>query len=206
LTENAPLDQYGNPLPWYTYPAVHYLYSLDFSKSKVLEWGGGSSTVFWGKRAKTVFTVEHDPVWFQQIVEKANSLPVHVALLEEPKTYISLPSFANDQVFDVVIVDGVYRADCAKVAVERLASNGLIVFDNSDWFPKTCGWLRSQGLIQVDLNGLTPTTWTTSVTTLFLRPNFVPIPKFNQFSDSSSARLVRDYDRHPLYGRIGTQE
>lgn len=35
------IDKDGNPIPWYTYPAIEYLSNLDFSNKIILEWGGG---------------------------------------------------------------------------------------------------------------------------------------------------------------------
>lgn len=35
------VDKDGNPIPWYTYPAIEYLSNLDFCNKTILEWGGG---------------------------------------------------------------------------------------------------------------------------------------------------------------------
>lgn len=35
------IDREGNPIPWYTYPAIEFLNSLDFSNKSVFEYGGG---------------------------------------------------------------------------------------------------------------------------------------------------------------------
>ena len=39
------LDREGRPIPWYTYPAIEYLASLDLSGMKVLEYGSGNSSL-----------------------------------------------------------------------------------------------------------------------------------------------------------------
>jgi hypothetical protein len=57
------VDADGNPLPWYTYPAIEYLRQLDFSDKTVFEYGSGMSTVFWAGKAKHVVSVEDDEQW-----------------------------------------------------------------------------------------------------------------------------------------------
>jgi hypothetical protein len=52
----------GTPLPWYTYPAIDFLTQRDFSGKNVLEFGGGQSTLWWSARARSVLTIEEDPV------------------------------------------------------------------------------------------------------------------------------------------------
>lgn len=42
------VDKDGNPIPWYTYPAIEFLNSLDFSSKNVFEYGTGNSTLWWG--------------------------------------------------------------------------------------------------------------------------------------------------------------
>lgn len=206
LVENLPVDKKGHPLPWYSYPAIHYLESLDFSKSSVLEWGGGHSTYFWGRRAKSVTTIEHNQAWAERISESLDSLPVQIIFLDEPRTYIDLPPFLDEQSFDLIIIDGLYRADCARTAVKRLAPGGVVVLDDSDWYPKTCAWLRSQGLIQIDFDGMTPTAWTTSTTSLFLDRNFAPTPVFEELPGPSRAGLVRRFDDDSLVGTAGERD
>jgi hypothetical protein len=61
------VDKFGNPIPWYTYPATEYLSHLDFSRLTVFEYGSGNSTLWWAKRAKSVFSVEDDKDWFEKI-------------------------------------------------------------------------------------------------------------------------------------------
>lgn len=43
-----PIDAKGNPVPWYTYPAIEFLEQLDFTNKIVLEYGSGNSSLYWG--------------------------------------------------------------------------------------------------------------------------------------------------------------
>ncbi len=67
------IDKDGNPIPWYTYPAIEYLENLDMTDKRVLEWGSGNSSLFWAKRAKEVISIENDKEWFEKI--NAKKLP-----------------------------------------------------------------------------------------------------------------------------------
>lgn len=39
------INKNREPIPWYTYPAIEYLSSLDFSNKNIFEYGGGNSTL-----------------------------------------------------------------------------------------------------------------------------------------------------------------
>ncbi|HAJ60075.1 MAG TPA: hypothetical protein DCP31_13100, partial [Cyanobacteria bacterium UBA8543] len=64
------VDKSGNPIPWYTYPAIEYLNQLDFTDKKIYEYGSGNSSLFWAKRAKYVTSVENNQDWYSLIKNK----------------------------------------------------------------------------------------------------------------------------------------
>lgn len=51
-------------LPWITFPAISMLKKKLTNSSKVFEFGGGGSTLFFLDHAATVVTVEHNPEWY----------------------------------------------------------------------------------------------------------------------------------------------
>lgn len=55
-----PIDRSGNPMPWFTYPAIEYLDSLDLSKANVFEWGSGNSTAYLASRCSSIESVQSD--------------------------------------------------------------------------------------------------------------------------------------------------
>ena len=165
---HAPVDGQGNPTPWYTYPAIAYLSQLDFSESAVFEYGAGNSTLWWGARSRRVVSVESAHDWAWNVSRQADALPVEILEVTGRDEYV----LALDGVFEVIVVDGDWRGACAERAVAALATGGLIVLDNADWYPGTCAMLRATNLIQVDFSGfgpVNPYTWTTSV---FLHRDF----------------------------------
>lgn len=174
LKHRLPIDGERNPLPWYTYPAIEYIKQLDFSHTEVFEYGSGNSTIFWSKLAKKIISIEHNRQWYETISPKLDS-NVELKLIEDEGSYIrAIEAYGN---FDVVIIDGAYRQECAEVALKKLKPGGIILLDNADWYVETAKLLRDSNLIQVDMTGLGPINayaWTTS---LFLHREFSFKPK-----------------------------
>ncbi len=70
------MNSISDQQPWITFPVIDFLKSSVHLNSRVFEYGGGGSTLFFINRAKEVVTVEHDPEWFtrlQQILLKQSS-------------------------------------------------------------------------------------------------------------------------------------
>jgi hypothetical protein len=157
------IDSNCTPIPWYTYPAIEYLKQLDLSDKTIFEYGSGNSTRFWAQRCKKLISVEDNKEWFEKI--KA-SIPdtVEYCLFEEREKYIeSIRQFPNE--FDIIIIDGSHRYDCAVEALKKLRDDGFVILDNSDWRELSSKLLRSADLIEVDMSGFGPIngyTWTTS--------------------------------------------
>lgn len=184
------IDRWGNPIPWYTYPAIEFLNSLNFSNKSVFEYGGGNSTLWWAKKVLNIVSVEHDPEWFAKIESKlqVNYRNVKLILERDKDSYINT-ILKSDLKFDVVVIDGRWRGDCAKVIGEKLnfKEGFMIILDNSDWYPKTTKYIREKyDTIQVDFHGfgsINSYTWTTSI---FLSRNFTfEFKKQNYFSVSA---------------------
>ncbi|MBP1465725.1 class I SAM-dependent methyltransferase [Candidatus Chloroploca sp. M-50] len=168
----------GEPTPWYTYPAIEYLDQLDFTEKTVFEWGAGNSSRYWARSAKSVVSVEDDPIWYRKIQQyRSDNLDIH--LIQDKQRYIDAIR-QNDQKYDVIIVDGSYRHQCALIAPLFLREGGVIVLDNSDWYPDSAKFLRDAGLLQVDFSGFVPVALLTSTTSLFFRRDFSVSSKSNQ--------------------------
>ena len=128
--EGRPLDGEGRSIPWYTYPAIEFIRSLQLNESKVFEYGAGNSSVFWAGCTKKVIAVENDPAWADEIRLK-NISNLTVLTMESREDYINAPT-SIDEIFDIVIIDGRYRKDCANIATKIISEHGIIIFDNSD--------------------------------------------------------------------------
>src|SRR4051812_14883663 len=58
VSRRTPLDL---EIPWFSYAAIDFLDAALRTNMTVFEYGSGGSTLFFAKRAKSVFTVEDNP-------------------------------------------------------------------------------------------------------------------------------------------------
>lgn len=168
-TTMSPLDSAGNPLPWYTYPAIHFLSQFNWSASSVFEYGCGLSSLYWASRAAHVYSVESDSAWAERIRSKRVQ-NLHIVVRSDRAAYVDA-IHECDRDFNVIVIDGRFRLSCAGVALMRLAKGGVVVLDNSDWHPRTAALLRSKGLAQIDFAGFGPVNCYTWVTSVFFAPS-----------------------------------
>jgi hypothetical protein len=173
------VDQKGNPIPWYTYPAIEYLSTLDFSNKIIFEYGAGNSSLFWASRAKKVISVEHDEAWHSNI-NKKKAHNQDVFLFSDRDKYINSVDNITDNI-DIYIIDGIHRKECVLKVLENVNSlaNYMIILDNSDWYQHSCERLRKSDLIEIDFHGFTPINDYTSTTSLFLSRDILLHPKVN---------------------------
>ena len=162
-----PIDQSGEKLPWFCYPSIEYLSSLDLSGLNIFEWGSGHSSVFFAKRAQSVVSIESDPEWYEY--GKTILSPNQSLLFRTGDSY---PMAIHEQKtkYEVIVIDGIMRSSCARQAISALARGEIIIFDNTDWWPKTCLFLRSRNLLQIDFHGFGPMVDFTTTTSLFIDP------------------------------------
>ena len=169
----------GEPLPWYTYPAIQWLSQLRFDGINVLEFGSGNSTRWWASKAASVLAIEDDPVWHAKI---APALPANVEYRLVRGGPAEYSAVATGRTYGVVVIDGSHRYDCARAAIGAVEEGGMVLLDNSDWHPDTAGLLRGAGLTQVDFIGpgpINPYSWATSTV---LGPGNMRIPRAREVS------------------------
>ncbi len=173
--QNASVDKDGQPIPWLTYPAIHYLESNSkvLKGATVYEFGSGNSTLWWAKKAKSVTSVEYFNKWFKKL---GPSLPNNVSYVfaENNDTH----DFANAILqeknnFDIIIVDGRDRVQCALNAAQKLTKNGVIIWDNSERERYQTGVkkLHKLGFKQLEFFGPVPIDNKLEITSIFYRPN-----------------------------------
>jgi hypothetical protein len=167
------LDARGKPLPWYTYPAIDFLSEVDFSCQSVLEFGAGQSTRWWADRARCVFSVERDALWFETVLKEIGCKPnVELHLARERSEFAALPM---GRIFDVIVIDGGDRFLCAQASLKMLKTGGVIVLDNSEGFWGAEGTypiidlLGQEGFRRVDFYGFAPGVAKQHCTSVFFR-------------------------------------
>jgi len=172
----------GSPVPLMSYSLIEYLMAIDLSDFDLLEVGGGSSTLFWASRVKSVMTIETDQGFIDTLRQSA---PANVTFLHSPAETIPAAIHGLDRGFDLIAVDcASSRYAAAKAALPSLRPGGFILLDNSDWYPNTSSLLRDANLIQVDFPDFRPAHHFRCVTSLFLHPDFRPRPKFSRMPPS----------------------
>jgi hypothetical protein len=197
--KGQPVNARGEPVPWYTYPAIDYLRQLDFSDKTVFEYGSGQSTLFWAAAASRVVSVEEDEKWYGVI---AGKLPANCELILEPDL-ASYPAVIARYPggFDIIVVDGAARGrtrlKCSRAALACLRPGGLIILDNSDWLPESARVLRESGLLQVDMTGFVPANWYTQTTSLFFDRAFVPRPRCARLPQPGPGAADKNWERLP---------
>ena len=157
-----PEDAQGRPLPWMTYPMLAWLDQLDFTQARIFEYGAGWSTLYWARQAREIAAVEGRAAWVEELRPR---LPANATLygpLDGPEYVQAARPGAP---WNVIVIDGQHRLDCARAAADLLQPGGMIILDNSDWFVEAAECLRSRGFTQVDFQGFGPCnayTWTSS--------------------------------------------
>lgn len=159
-----PVSADGSPIPWYTYPAIEYFNQLRADDLRIFEYGSGNSSLYWAGRGAQVWSVDHDTAWYESMQQRAAKLQ-SLLLRPSPDAYASAINEIGGE-FDIIVVDGVWRNECAAKALPHLKADGVIILDNSDWYIDVSQYLKERGFLQIDFNGFGPINdycWTTSI-------------------------------------------
>jgi tRNA A58 N-methylase Trm61 len=166
-----PEDADGKPLPWYSYPMIEFLNGRLESGFCVFEYGTGNSTRWFASRVKTVDAVEHDEQWARHAQDNS---PHNVRIMHhgDDETYPDAPNTAGRS-FDIIVIDGLRRVECAERCLDCLAPDGVIIFDDAQREGYRSGFqvLESAGFRRLDFYGLAPINATPKSTCVFYRPD-----------------------------------
>jgi hypothetical protein len=173
--EKRALDRTGEPCPWYTYPALHFIAERILPSWKIFEYGSGQSTLWWGARVARVIAVEHHKGWADHVASQA---PRHVTIVHLELEYggdYGREILQHELAFDVVIIDGRDRNHCAKSALERISPKGVFIWDNSDRPRYQDGYdmLKAVGFRRIDFHGRGPVNINPWMTSIFYRSDNV---------------------------------
>lgn len=177
IDEKVCADKDGNPLPWYTYPAIEYLVQFDYQHKKVFEFGCGYSSAFWAERAEKVVSVEDNQEYFKRWCDEFKMQNLDIRWRDEGEIYENA-IFEDETKYDVIVIDGKRREKCAEAAVQKLAEGGMIILDDSDRINTSLEYvhaveiLKQANLLQVDFYGFCPMNNYTKTTSIFFSRNF----------------------------------
>lgn len=169
--EGKPVDYDGNPLPWVTYPYIDFMtHKLDNS-FHLFEFGTGNSTLWYAKRVKKVVAVEHDDAWFKSV---RSQIPENVRLIYTALEYggeYSMTAARQEELYDIIIVDGRDRVNCIIRSINALTDRGILILDDSERteYAEGTTWLRKNGFRQLDFWGMAPGLLYKKCTSIFYR-------------------------------------
>ena len=172
------VDAAGAPLPWCTYPYISFIMPRLEKHWRVFEYGCGNSTRWYADRVGRITAVEHDTRWVQQV---RSLLPANASVIQQAlESGNDYPQqvHAEGKPYELIIIDGRRRNDCAQEATQALTADGVIVFDNSDRddYQIAMTHLAAQGFRRLDFWGLSPITSHLNCTSIFYRsPNCLGI-------------------------------
>jgi len=169
VRQARPVNKAGAPIPWYTYPAIEFIEARIGRQSRVFEFGSGWSTLWWAARVAEVHAVEHDPAW-SGVIQPLLPPNAHIALATDADGYVGEIE-ARGGKFDIVVVDGEHRNQCARAAAACVKPSGAIVFDNSDRLSFADGvrYLSDAGWLRIDFFGLVASFPYKNCTSFFFR-------------------------------------
>ena len=173
--QGSPVDPRGRPLPWLTYPMIEFLNERLSTDMHMFEFGGGNSTLYFAGRVSDVTTVEHDPKWAAYLRRR---VPDNCTLIVTPLAYggdYSRAAKTAGRRFDIVLVDGRDRVNCALSSVETLSDRGVIIFDDFEraQYQSVAERLEDGGFRQISFWGMKPGLIKGSNTALFYRADNV---------------------------------
>ncbi|WP_444910308.1 hypothetical protein [Microbulbifer sp. TRSA005] len=137
----------------------------------LFEYGSGFSTRFYAEQVASVKSVEDNSKWFEIITKElpANAEVLLQAADDDGDYCRSIHKFKNH--FQVVIVDGRDRINCFKQGILRLASDGVILLDDSarSKYAPAIELGKAAGFKFLHFEGMKPASTGSHRTTLFYR-------------------------------------
>ena len=169
--EGRSVDQTGAPIPWFSYPAIEFLCRRVRPEMRVFEYGCGASTSWWAGKVASVVACEHDEAWYRQVAARVpRQAELHYVPLVYGGEYCQMIQKYHEE-FDVVVIDGRDRVNCAQNSIGALNTGGVIIWDNSDRREYEPGltFLRAKGFKQLEFIGLGPIVAIQSETSILYR-------------------------------------
>ena len=171
-TLNKPVDKNSTPIPWLTYPFIEFIKERLDSNYTMLEFGSGSSTIYFASKLKHTLSFEDNHEWFNIIQAKlpSNASIIYYKTLDEINSCLC----AGTNQYDIVLVDSTSERDrFADTAVAYLKKTGIIILDDTEHesFRSAVKLLTSKGFKKIDFWGLAPCITYQKCTTIFYKDN-----------------------------------
>jgi hypothetical protein len=142
LVEWQKIAPNGLVYPWLTWPFLDLIETWDLSGKTMLEFGAGRGSAYWWKRCKWVDSIESNAEWTMKSCDDIGNnllhdkgqmhyIPVSDGVDEEMPLYFD--AIPKDRQYDIILIDGLYRYECLKWALNHFKGRGgILIFDNWD--------------------------------------------------------------------------
>lgn len=171
---HKPVNRNGNPIPWMTYSSIHFINEkLKLKPMSVFEYGSGNSTLWFASRVENIISIENDAVFYNKMIKKVNSIGNVSYELRNLNDNYSSEILEYENAFDVLIIDGRERVQCAKNCIKSLKKEGVIIFDNSDRikYKEAYNFLENNQFKKLEFKGAGPISHIEWKTTIYYREN-----------------------------------
>jgi hypothetical protein len=149
-----------NPIPWWTYASIQLVDQIISTNSRILEIGGGNSSLYWMDRGNQLVTLETYAEWIDVLAnDKRFNVEKHQIIHIDNEDLTSISNQLENLVFDVVINDGSGdRAAIGDYLATKVSENGILIWDNSEREPdsKAIEQLKLKGWNALEFYGLGP--------------------------------------------------
>ncbi|MCO5237725.1 MAG: class I SAM-dependent methyltransferase [Chitinophagaceae bacterium] len=166
-----PQDQQQNALPWMNYAIIDFLKERLDGTQSVFEYGSGYSTLFFSGRVKEVVSVEYNQEWLKKVTELVNGMTnVNIIYKTLEDNYVTCINEQKKR-FDIIIIDGRKRGECARNTLNCLSERGVIVLDDSERerYAAIFPFYDLSGFKHLTFTGLKATGFRISSTTIFYK-------------------------------------
>lgn len=126
------------PFPWYTRPCLEWLNQQSLLHKHVWEYGMGDSTEWYDKKGAWTRGVDSNSLYSQR--SKFG--------MYEKTLYRYITAIEINGPYDIVVIDGDFRDECTKFALEFLKPGGYLIIDNYKQPSVQADWPLTEKLIE----------------------------------------------------------
>ena len=130
------------PVPFIVLDAIKFLAPIVKPGTKVMEIGGGNSSLWFLEKGAELTTYEHDVDWAQMVLSRINEEPVRfnennfsLRVMQGTQTIKDINNM-EDGSFDIILIDSMNdftrRNECVRAAIKKIKKGGWLILDNSD--------------------------------------------------------------------------
>ena len=140
-------------------------------QQKVFEFGSGNSTRYFAHKCATIISAEHDKEWYEAgIKDKPENAIIMLLPLDSDGAYCRAAQQINNR-YDIIIVDGRDRVNCAIQSVNALSEKGVLILDDSERekYQEARIFLQKEGFKELSFSGISPGFFYRKATSVFYK-------------------------------------